>query len=281
VKLALISEVHANLEALTATLDDIAQQRADRIACLGDIVGYNTDPSECIALLRKVGALCVAGNHDRAVCGQITTETFSKTAARAAAWTHRRLTSADFEFLSELPSKAEIAGGVIAVHGALHPQTGCESVRLDTDERRARSFAALMAHPSGARICAFGHTHQLAVYELRDGEAAPRTGDDVALRDDAYYLINPGSVGAPPVTDPRATYMLLDLAHRTVAVRRVAYDTAAVLAKTRAAGLAPLRSYLPPSIRYAMRRGWHAMRPAGASQTPSAPARSPANGRTR
>jgi predicted phosphodiesterase len=82
-KLALISEIHANLEALQATLDDIAPHSVDRIVCLGDIVGYNTKPQECIALLREVQAVCVAGNHDRAVCGQITTETFSNTAARA------------------------------------------------------------------------------------------------------------------------------------------------------------------------------------------------------
>src|SRR5208282_3156142 len=71
VKLALISEVHANVEALQATLNDIAPQSVDRIVCLGDIVGYNTNPGDCIALLRDVQALCIAGNHDRAVCGQI------------------------------------------------------------------------------------------------------------------------------------------------------------------------------------------------------------------
>jgi predicted phosphodiesterase len=82
-KLALISEIHANLEALQATLDDIAPHSVDRTVCRGDNVGYNTKPQECIALLREVQAVCVAGNHDRAVCGQITTETFNNTAARA------------------------------------------------------------------------------------------------------------------------------------------------------------------------------------------------------
>ncbi len=140
VKLALISDIHANLQALQATLDDIAAQSVDRIVCLGDIVGYNTNPGECIALVRRADCLCVAGNHDRAVSRQITTETFSNTAARAAAWTRERLGKDELAFLVGLPLKAEIAGELIAVHGALHPETGCEIVRLDNDESRGFSF---------------------------------------------------------------------------------------------------------------------------------------------
>jgi predicted phosphodiesterase len=260
VKLALISEVHANSEALQATLDDIALRSVDRIVCLGDIVGYNTHPHECIALLRDAQALCVAGNHDRAVCGQITTETFSYTAARAVAWTRARLTSGDFAFLAGLPLKATIDAEVVAVHGALHPDIGCEIVRLDNDESRALSFAALIAHPSGARICAFGHTHDLAIYEFRDGRTVLRAEDEVRLRDDAYYLINPGTVGAPRGTDRRTTYMILDLARRTVAVYRVAYDASVPLAATRKAGLAPRLWFLPAPMRAVISRSLHVLR---------------------
>lgn len=259
-KLALISEVHANLEALRSTLDDIALQSPDHIVCLGDIVGYNTHPHECIRLLREAGALCVAGNHDRAVCGQITTETFSNTATRAVAWTRKHLTSDDFTFLAGLPLKAVVEAGLIAVHGALHPDIGCETVRLDNDERRALSFAALVAHPSGARICAFGHTHEIAIYELRNGRTVLRPEQEVRLRDDAYYLINPGTVGAPRGTDRRATYMMLDLARRTLTIHRVAYDESVPFAATRKAGLAPRLWFLPTPLRAALVSGWHAVR---------------------
>jgi predicted phosphodiesterase len=260
VRLALISEVHANLEALQATLDDIAPQSVDRIVCLGDIVGYNTNPHECIARLRDIGALCIAGNHDRAVCGQITTETFSRTAARAVAWTRERLTSDDLEFLAGLPLKVNIDGKLIAVHGALHPETGCEIVRLDNDEGRALSFEALIAHPSGARICAFGHTHELAIYEFRDGQTVLRREEDVRLRNDAYYLINPGAVGAPRSADKRASYMIVDLSRRTVHVRRVAYDASVPFAATRKAGLGPRFGFLPAPVRAALKSGWRAVR---------------------
>ena len=156
-----------HLEALEATFYDIAERSIDRIVCLGDIVGYNSDAAACIALIRGADCVCVAGNHDLAVCGRITTRNFSSAAARAVAWTRQQLCADDLDFLESLPPKANIGNRVIAVHGALHPETGCESVRLDNDKRRMQSFDALMTHPTGARICAFGHTHQAAVYELR------------------------------------------------------------------------------------------------------------------
>ncbi len=248
-KLALISDIHANLEALQATLADIASCAVDRIVCLGDIVGYNTKPAECIALVRQAGTLCVAGNHDLAACGRISTEHFGNTAARAIDWTKRRLAQTDLDFLCCLPLKAEIAGQLIAVHGALYPQAGYATARLDNDERRMQSFRALMADRSGARICAFGHTHHAAIYELRHDRTALRAEQAVQLRDDAYYLLNPGSVGAPRSRDRRASYMIVDLDRRMATLRAVAYDDAAAFAATRRAGLAPAFAFIPAPVR--------------------------------
>ena len=244
-RLALISDIHANLQALQATLADIATRGADRIVCLGDIVGYNAKPAECIALVREANALCVAGNHDLAVCGRMPTKHFPATAARAVDWTQRRLSGRDLQFLAGLPLKAHVEGGLVAVHGALHPQTACATVRLDTDEKRLQSFQALIADPSGARFCAFGHTHEVGIYEFRGGAAAPGRERTTKLYDDAYYLINPGSVGQPRTADMRASYIVLDLAQCTANVHRVVYDRAAALAATRQAGLAPALSFGP------------------------------------
>src|SRR5580704_15191716 len=130
-RLALISDIHANIAALEATLADIATQSVDRIVCLGDIVGYNRDAAACIARIREADCLCVAGNHDLAVCGKITTAQFSKPAARAVAWTRDQLRQDDIDFLTSLPSKAVIDGKLVAVHGALHPEENSENVRLD------------------------------------------------------------------------------------------------------------------------------------------------------
>jgi predicted phosphodiesterase len=254
-RLAIISDVHANLEALRATLGDIACRRVDQIVCLGDIVGYHSEPETCIALLRQAGALCVAGNHDRAVAGQITTETFSALAARAVAWTRARLSADDLEYLARLPLQASIQDELVMVHGALHPETGCESVRLDSDERRRLSFSALIAHSSRARICAFGHTHHLGIYELRGEQMRMNQGEEVATSGQAYYLVNPGTVGQPRSSEKRATYLVLDATLGVIAVRRVEYDAAVTLAKTQKEGLLPRSHSIPAALRPAVRWG--------------------------
>jgi predicted phosphodiesterase len=238
VRLALISDIHANLEALEATFYDIAERSIDRIVCLGDIVGYNSDAAACIALIRGADCVCVAGNHDLAVCGRITTRRFSSAAARAVAWTRQQLSADDLDYLENLPLKANIGNRVIAVHGALHAETDCASVRLDNDKSRTQSFDALMTHPSGARICAFGHTHHAAVYELRGNLVAMSADEHVQLRDTSYYLINPGTVGEPRSAEHRATYMILDLERRTVTTRYVDYQASAEFVATHQPGLA-------------------------------------------
>ncbi len=259
-RLAFISDVHANLEALKATLADIAPRAVDRIVCLGDIVGYNTRPAECIALIQQIGAVCVAGNHDLAACGRMKTKNFGTTAARAVAWTQRRLAQSDLNFLAGLPLKANIEGEIIAVHGALHPEIDCATVRLDDDDSRMKSFQALIADGSGARICAFGHTHHAAVYELRRGRVVARPQERIRLLEDAYYLINPGHIGQPRGRDRRASYMIIDLAQRMLSRHFVDYDASVPLTATRMAGLAPVFSFVPASIRGTIAAGLRQVR---------------------
>lgn len=255
-KTAIISDIHANQEALEAVVRDISRQGVDRIVCLGDIVGYNANPAECLELLRDLGALCVAGNHDRAVAGRITTEGFSERAARGVCWTRKRLGAGALRFLADLPLEASLEDGLVVVHGALGPHGGCEKTYLDTDERRESCIDALRRHPSGARICAYGHTHELAVFEFAAGSVRACDGDEVSLRDDCYYLINPGTVGEPRhQRERRATYLLLDTSGRTVSVRRVDYDHTACALKTRKAGLGPRQARVGPAIGAIIRWG--------------------------
>jgi len=248
-KIAVISDIHANADALHAVLGAIAEEGVDRIVCLGDMTGYNTDGDRCVAMLREAGALCIAGNHDRAAIGAIGTDGFSEEARRAIGWTGPRLQPATRAFLAALPLKLVVDGALVAVHGALHPDVGCELVRLDDDRKRALSFDALAAHPSGARICAFGHTHRPGAWE-RDGEVIHFLGDQtVTLRAGALYLVNPGSVGEPRSEDERASFLLLDPDAGSVRFCRVAYDRRAVLAKTRKAGLGPRSGWIPKPLR--------------------------------
>lgn len=249
-KIALISDIHANLEALQATLDAIRAEGVERIVCLGDIVGYNTDAAACIALLRQAGAVCIAGNHDRAVTGAIGTEGFSGPAARAVDWTRRRLDEESRAFLSGLPLTAVVDGALVAVHGALHPDEGKELVRLDDDTKRALSLQALAGHASGVRVCAFGHTHRAGLWEWRDGTMRSKPLDGGAtLRPDAVYLLNPGTVGEPRGTDQRACFACFDSDAGRVTLHRAAYARRATLAKTRRAGLAPRFAAVPAPLR--------------------------------
>lgn len=253
-RLAIISDIHANLEALQAVLADAAAQRIDRFVCLGDIVGYHADPQACLAAVADLDPIWVAGNHDRAVTGQITTAGFSRTAAKAVEWTRPRLSPAELAILAAMPLRAQFGNDALLVHGAWHPETGCETVRLDTDERRQLSFAAMAGHPSGARICAFGHTHRAGIYEWRGQGVQRHAVDEVYLANDAYYLVNPGTVGEPRSADRRATYLILDLERRHATIRRVDYDMAPALRKSRRAGLLPALSFLPVPLRIALKR---------------------------
>jgi diadenosine tetraphosphatase ApaH/serine/threonine PP2A family protein phosphatase len=190
----------------------------------------------------------------------MTTKDFSNTAARAVAWTRQQLGADDLAFLAGLPLKAGVGRELVVVHGGLYPASACATVRLDNEERRMQTFRALIADPSGAHLCAFGHTHRAAVYEFRDGQTALLPEDHIRLRNDAYYLLNPGTVGQPRAGDRRASYMILDLAARTLRLHRVAYDLSVPFAATRRAGLAPAFAFVPAPIRGAMAGGLRALR---------------------
>jgi predicted phosphodiesterase len=253
-RIALISDIHANLEALKATLKDLSARNVDRIVCLGDVVGYNANPNECVELLQKVGVICVAGNHDRAAAKQIPITGFPYKAAKAIRWTRRHLSSDAFEFLKKLPTESHVSNCLVAVHGALHPEKDRETVRLDNHERRYLSFQSLISHPTGARVCAFGHTHELGIFELRNGMIRELKNDQIHLASDGWYLINPGTIGQPRAADHRATYIVLDFALRAATVHRVDYDAVIPLTKTRRAGLLPIEFYIPESVRLSLSR---------------------------
>jgi len=258
-RIALLSDVHANVEALLAVRHDLAGKAADRILCLGDIVGYNANPAECLEVLAEMGALCIAGNHDLAVTGRITTEGFTATASRAVAWTRAQLSPAQVAALAALPTELRL-GDVLAVHGALRPDgTGCTTTRLADELAQRACLAALAASGGGARICAFGHTHHAALVILREGRLAVQETATASLAPGALHLVNPGSVGQPRTADRRAAYAVLDTARRTVALYRVPYDDAAAQRKTRAAGLAAGAGVpLPAPLRAALAQGLRA-----------------------
>jgi predicted phosphodiesterase len=238
-KIALISDLHANIEALDATLSEIDGRGVDRIFCLGDIVGYHADPEACIERLRERQIRSLAGNHDRAVAGLCSTRHFGSRARRAAAWTRRQLSAESLAYLASLPVAEHLVHGCFSVHGALHPEPNAD-LHLSTRERVRASLKELQSGRFGARVCFFGHTHRAVVHVVSGAGVRSRDVDtETTLLLDAHAatLVNPGSVGQPRDGDPRAAFAVYDTERRTLEFVRVSYDWRACHEKARRAGL--------------------------------------------
>jgi predicted phosphodiesterase len=236
VKYAILSDLHANIEALSAVLATVNEDGVNGVVCLGDIVGYNASPNECIGVVRASRFRCIAGNHDRAAVGTKDTKNFGASAKAAIEWTRDVLTDDNRDYLRSLPSTLVVDGEFLVVHGALHPDPN-DDLHLSTDSRVARSFSELATGRFGSKVCFFGHTHRPVIYE-GDARGFRRIErESCRLSSAAYYLINPGSVGQSRDGDERAAYALFDTATRTLELRRIEYDVESAERRARAAGL--------------------------------------------
>ena len=216
---AIISDIHANLAAFTAVLDDIKHMGGvEKVWCLGDVVGYGPDPRECIELLRQTDHFCVAGNHDWAAIGKIDTVEFNSDAASACQWTAQQLSSADVEYLGNLPLVIE-EGDFTLVHGS--PREPIWEYLVSTSLAK-ENFACFKS-----QLCLVGHSHVPLVFSCdEDGACSSRrlrTNAELALGRDRL-IINPGSVGQPRDGDPQASYAIYDSETRLVRLYRIAYD---------------------------------------------------------
>lgn len=229
-RVAIVSDIHSNIEALDAALAHAEASGAlDAVWCTGDIVGYGADPIPVIARLRALGAVCVAGNHDLAAIAMIGVRDFNPVAAEAALWTATALDAASRAYLRELPLIASV-GDFTLVHGTLRRPEW----EYLLDGLQAEAHFALQTTPYSI----VGHTH----VAMHCAEAPVATlvdaadGETLALGE-TRLILNPGSVGQPRDGDPRAGYMLYDDAAGTVTWHRVEYDIAAAQRKIIAAGL--------------------------------------------
>lgn len=221
-RVLIVSDIHANLAALDAVLRDAgAAGGIDAVWCLGDAVGYGPQPAECIALLREMSALWVAGNHERAATGAISTEDFNPDAALAANWTASRLDNGMCNMLDALPEVAK-QGDFTLVHGTLREPIW----EYLYSEEAAEAHLALQETPFGL----VGHTHVPAVAYQDAGEAQDfhlyslRAGETIHLSKAGKAVLNPGSVGQPRDKDPRASYAIYNTDEATFTVNRVEYD---------------------------------------------------------
>lgn len=231
---AVISDIHSNLEALSAVLDRLAGMKVDVTYCLGDIVGYNANPNECIDILRSEGIRCLMGNHDSRAAGLEEPDDFNPSAARAVLWTREQLTPENRQFLHDLPREIQ-AAGIVLMHGSLHDTD--EYILTANDVRD--QFRALRELSSPTLIGFFGHTHVRAAFSLSNGAILIEQDENIRFSDDRSYLINPGSVGQPRDGDPRAAFVVYDPDARELSFHRAEYDIKACQDKIIRAGLPP------------------------------------------
>ncbi len=236
---AVLADIHANLEALSAVMDGLAEERIDRYLCVGDVVGYGASPVECLARLQASGAVVVGGNHDIACVGKLEMSWFNDTARRALLWTRDQLSFSDLDLLRRFPL-TETVGPFTLVHGTLtSPQ------RFDYLVDLAQAIETVVI--CRTLFCLAGHTHVPMIVEY-DRESrrltrvltTERETASVEFHDDGdrwRYLVNPGSVGQPRDGDARASAAVVDMDRKRIAVRRIPYNIAAAQEKIRRAGL--------------------------------------------
>jgi predicted phosphodiesterase len=229
---AIISDIHSNLEALTAVISKIAELKADRILCLGDIVGYSTNPNEVIDILKSENALCIIGNHDAVACGLREAHGFNPLAKRAALWTREQLTNESRTFLRDLPKELK-ADDFFLFHGSIHATDRYIIYKEDIQE----NFQFLEKLTGQPHIGFFGHTHMRTTYISDHDVIFVDLSFELSLSPSRMYLINPGSVGQPRDHDPRASFLIYDTIEQKVTFYRTDYDIAACQDKIIKAGL--------------------------------------------
>ena len=229
-RVAVVSDIHSNLHALEAVLAAIDQEAPDELWCLGDLVGYGPRPNECCAAIAERADICLAGNHDLAVRGTLDLEDFHGEAGLAATWTRGVLEPEWKELLDRLEPEGS-AHGVALYHG---------SARDPVWEYVLSDDAALATlELTNAPLVLVGHSH-VALQVVQSGDelegGIARNGTELELGG-VRALLNPGSVGQPRDGDPKAAYLLLDLAAQRASFRRVEYDIEQTRREMRNAGL--------------------------------------------
>lgn len=226
---AIIGDIHANLEALQAVVEDARSCSVTHFACVGDVVGYNASPSECLNLIRELDCVTVRGNHDHYVANDECLEDFHPLAASVIAWTRRQLDDEQMKWLRGLPFH-RLTGGFTLVHST-----------LDLPEKWGYVFDTLEAEAhfnyQTTSVCFHGHTHVPLVFEKRSNVLLREDPAKVQVHFGSKYFINTGSVGQPRDGDPRSSYVLYHAKSREIEFRRIQYDVAAAQRKNRKAGL--------------------------------------------
>jgi len=230
-KVAVISDIHGNQQAFEAVLEAIAASDAAELWCLGDLVGYGADPDACVELAREHAAVCLAGNHDLAVVGEVSIDAFTRGAGISVQWTREVIHPENLAFLRGLQPQGR-EGPIDLYHAS--PRDPIWEYVLSS------LLAGLCLDYQPQRVSLIGHSHVALAFTRSTGELTTgeprREGSELDLTE-GEWLLNPGSVGQPRDGDRRAAWLLLDLDRWKASYRRTEYDVAGAAAAIRAAHL--------------------------------------------
>jgi predicted phosphodiesterase len=212
---AVIADIHANLEALEVVLNDAKAQQCTHYCCVGDVVGYNANPKECLEIVRSMGMPVVKGNHDEYCSTEDNLEGFNPHAAEAVSWTRKQLNPDDRKWLREF-KYIRLVASFTMVHAT-----------LDGPQRWGYVFDRLAAAASftyqNTAVCFFGHTHVPLAF-VRDSVVRGGTYSKFRVEPGKKYFVNVGAVGQPRDGNPKAGYVVYDLDEQTIELRRLEYD---------------------------------------------------------
>jgi diadenosine tetraphosphatase ApaH/serine/threonine PP2A family protein phosphatase len=219
-RLGIFSDVHANIEALTAVMEGFRHERVDKYFCLGDVVGYGASPNECCDIVRDVAEVTILGNHDAAVAGRMDYSYYYE-AARHALDTHASiLTRENMEWLKGLPYKYRVGDtGADLCHGSPLRLEEFEYIFAPEQARECLSIWDDLNH-----ITLIGHSHLCKVFALKPGMVRELPPQTFELEDGIKYIVSVGSVGQPRDYDNRASYTIFDSELRRFEFHRVEYD---------------------------------------------------------
>ncbi len=225
---AVIADIHANMEALEVVLADSKEQKCTHYCCVGDVVGYNANPKECLDIVRTMGMPVVKGNHDEYCSSEEDLEGFNPHAAEAVNWTRKQLSKEDRQWLRDL-KYVRLVASFSMVHAT-----------LDGPQRWGYVFDKLAAAASftyqNTAVCFFGHTH-VPVAFVRDSVVRGGTYSKFRVAPGKKYFVNVGAVGQPRDGNPKAGYVVYDLIEGTIELRRLDYDIPKAQKKIMEAGL--------------------------------------------
>ncbi len=230
-RIAIIADLHANLEATETVFRAVDAESPDRILCLGDLTGYNAQPNEVVDMVRERDIPTIMGNHDAATCGLEDPWFFRDAAKRAIEWQKERLSAENRQWIMRAPEQIVFNRVCLAVHGS--PGSRDDYIVDWLDAMRQIEYI----EGPDIRLCLFGHSHRPSFFSEKGSTQPIDTNTVYELRLMNRYFINPGAVGQPRDGDPRAAFGMLDMEKLTFRFHRVEYDIESCAQRILAAGL--------------------------------------------